>query len=296
MFEITFFIRFLPASRPGSPFPAVSARFSAISRSLPGGSPFASRPSITDFPVAFHPPLPSLLRPITIFPPPLPARLSVSGHFHVQFPAQFPAVSARFSAVPRSLPGRPLRTFRRPFILPCPLYSVPSPSSRHLSRPGSPFPVTSMSSFLLSSQRFLLVSQPFPVRFPAVHYGLSGGLSSSPALSTPLNRSLPSRSAPVQPFSERPYPVPDTFHSPLLLSTPLNRSLPSRSTPVQSFSERPYPVPDTSIRPYTSLLRSIAAFQATSTLFRCGISIFLFLFQVFWINLRIYRKQSTDTG
>ena len=293
MFEITFFIRFLPASRPGSPFPAVSARFASISRSLPGR------------------PLRTFRRPFI-----LPCPLSTPLHHHL--PATSPGQDlrfrpflltshpfpVRFPAVPRSLPGRPLRTFRRPFILPCPLYSVPSPSSRRFhSRSAfsqTPIPRSGHLSFaptpLYSAQS--QPSQPLRSRpaFSQTPIPRSGHLSFAP---TPLYSaqsppSQPLRSRPA--FSQTPIPRSGHLHSPLHLFTPLNRRLPSRSAPVQPFSERPYPVPDTSIRPYTSLLRSIAAFQATSTLFRCGISIFLFLFQVFWINLRIYRKQSTDTG
>ena len=259
-------------------------RFLAVPRSLPGRPlrtfrrPFI-RPCPLSTPLHHRFPATSPGQALRFRSLPCPVSCSVPSGFcsflsrspFASWPSitYFPAVSARFASIPRSLPGRPLRTFRRPFILPCPLYSVPSPSSRRFhSRPA-------------------FSQTPIP---------RSGHLSFAP---TPL---YSAQSQPSQPLRSRPAffrtPISRSghLHSPLHLSTPLNRSLPSRSAPVQPFSERPYPVPDTSIRPYTSLLRSIAAFQATSTLFRCGISIFLFLFQVFWINLRIYRKQSTDTG
>ena len=156
-------LRFRPFLLASHPFPV---RFLAVPRSLPSGfcsflsrSPFTSWPSIT----------------------------------------YFPAVSARFASIPRSLPGRPLRTFRRPFILPCPLYSVPSPSSRRFhSRPAfsqTPIPRSGHLSFaptpLYSAQS--QPSQPLRSRpaFFRTPISRSGHLHSPLHLFTPLNRRLP---------------------------------------------------------------------------------------------------------
>ena len=218
------FRRFLLASHP---FPV---RFLAVPRSLPG------RPLRTFLPflLASHP---FLVRFLAVY-------YGLSGRFcslriHSPFASRpsityFPAVSARFASIPRSLPGRPLRTFRRPFILPCPLYSAPSPSSRRFhSRPAfsqTPIPrsghLSSAPTPLYSAQS--QPSQPLRSRpaFSQTPIPRSGHLSFAPTphYSAQSQPSQPLRSRPA--FFRTPISRSGHLHSPLHLFTPLNRRLP----------------------------------------------------------------------
>ena len=133
------------------PLPGQALRFRSlpcpVSCSVPSGfcsflsrSPFASWPSITDFPAAFHPPLPSLLRSITIFPPlPLPSSLFPNAHtpFRTHFIRPYSSLLRSIAAfpaapLPSSLFPNAHIPFRTPPFAPTPLYSAQSPPSRPL--------------------------------------------------------------------------------------------------------------------------------------------------------------------